>query len=422
VRVRNTAPILLVFCGAAFGASFGAPAAEPDLYTTLPPGWKVTQNVVLPPDQAAAISRRLGGEITRVSNTVLDVQGVRLQVNVITCPTAAAATKVQASIMAAHGGAADCALLSGSRVIEFVGDDLRLIRRAPYVLGLRPKVVTYRIAFDAAPLEGGDWMSWNTLFNHFVALEKDPQDAQALAGIETLSKDFRFSDTLLLRTRGQGDRKSVYVLKPAPAASKTLCEGDLVRYALGPLPRRAGVPCLALTATVTSEAFALVPTQRKAGKELLGPTAAWPASDAEVMALAARITAGAKTDEDKVAALLDWLMPGKNLRFAGAVTGSRYGVKKVLDQGFGHCWDFSDCFVTLCRAAGVPSRQVAGWLYGQSGHIWAEVLLAGKGWREVDPTAGMACGSDYIAFLTSETGDMPLVYLSMPKIEIVKSE
>jgi hypothetical protein len=31
----------------------------------------------------------------------------------------------------------------------------------------------------------------------------------------------------------------------------------------------------------------------------------------------------------------------------------------------------------------------------------------------------MACGSDYIPYLTSERGDMPIVYLSMPKIEVL---
>jgi transglutaminase-like putative cysteine protease len=115
-------------------------------------------------------------------------------------------------------------------------------------------------------------------------------------------------------------------------------------------------------------------------------------------------------------------MPGRHIRFGGPVTGSRYGVRQVLDQGFGHCWDFSDVCVTLCRAAGVPSRQVAGWLHEQSGHIWAEVLLEGKGWQQVDPTAGMACGSDYIPYLVSETGEMTLVYLSMPQVEVSGGE
>ncbi len=77
------------------------------------------------------------------------------------------------------------------------------------------------------------------------------------------------------------------------------------------------------------------------------------------MTLAKRITSGCKTKEDKVSAILRWLSPGKNIKFGGPMTGSRYGVKKTLAQGFGQCWDFSDCFITLCRGSGVPCRQVA---------------------------------------------------------------
>jgi len=52
-----------------------------------------------------------------------------------------------------------------------------------------------------------------------------------------------------------------------------------------------------------------------------------------------------------------------------------------------HSW-LSRFAVTLARAAGVPTRQVGGWLYGASGHIWAEVLIEGTGWQQVDPTGG----------------------------------
>jgi len=95
-------------------------------------------------------------------------------------------------------------------------------------------------------------------------------------------------------------------------------------------------------------------------------------------------------------------------------------VNQVLKQKTGQCWDFSDVFVTFCRAAGVPARQVGGWLYGQCGHVWAEVLFEGKGWQQVDPTAGMETTSDYVAYFTTEDGHMPILYLGWPKVEMVK--
>ena len=99
-------------------------------------------------------------------------------------------------------------------------------------------------------------------------------------------------------------------------------------------------------------------------------------------------------------------------------------MKKVLKQRYGRCWDSSDCFVTLSRAAGVPARQVGGWLYGTSGHVWAEVLTDGKGWQQVDPTGGgrLDCGIYHIPYFTTETGDMPILYVSMPQIDILQTD
>ena len=96
----------------------------------------------------------------------------------------------------------------------------------------------------------------------------------------------------------------------------------------------------------------------------------------------------------------------------------------MFEQKFGHCWDFADCFVTLCRAADVPSRQVAGWLYGSSGHVWAEFYREGKGWQQVDPTGGglLRCGIYHIPYFTSEDGEMPILYVSMPRIEATQTK
>ena len=86
-----------------------------------------------------------------------------------------------------------------------------------------------------------------------------------------------------------------------------------------------------------------------------------------------------------------------------------------------HSW-LSRFAVTLARAAGVPTRQVGGWLYGASGHIWAEVLVEGTGWQQVDPTGGgeLTCGTSYIPYFVTEDGHMPILYAQMPTIELVE--
>lgn len=69
----------------------------------------------------------------------------------------------------------------------------------------------------------------------------------------------------------------------------------------------------------------------------------------------------------------------------------------------GYCAHFAGSFVFLMRAAGVPARVVVGYqggefnqkgnylaVYQYSAHAWAEVWLAGEGWRRVDPTGWVA--------------------------------
>jgi transglutaminase-like putative cysteine protease len=70
-------------------------------------------------------------------------------------------------------------------------------------------------------------------------------------------------------------------------------------------------------------------------------------------------------------------------------------------QGF--CGHYASAFVTLMRAAAIPSRVVTGYQGGDwnsvgryltvrqsHAHAWAEVWLAGQGWVRVDPTAVVA--------------------------------
>ncbi|ACR11249.1 transglutaminase domain protein [Teredinibacter turnerae T7901] len=75
----------------------------------------------------------------------------------------------------------------------------------------------------------------------------------------------------------------------------------------------------------------------------------------------------------------------------------------LFDSQRGFCEHFASSFVFLMRAAGIPARVVVGYQGGEyraegdylvvrqsDAHAWAEVWLAGKGWRRVDPTAAVA--------------------------------
>ena len=75
----------------------------------------------------------------------------------------------------------------------------------------------------------------------------------------------------------------------------------------------------------------------------------------------------------------------------------------LFESKRGFCEHFASSFVFLMRAAGVPARVVAGYLGGEANpidghfairqsdaHAWAEIWIAGEGWRRIDPTASIA--------------------------------
>ncbi|MHC4426907.1 MAG: transglutaminase domain-containing protein [Planctomycetota bacterium] len=393
-------------------------------FEDLPYGCFVTKSIVVPRGQTATIGQKLGASIEKLSNTYLTMHGSPIQVNILDARTEADAAKLYITISNMKRHPAFC-LRIGKRVIEYVGNDPALATKTSYELGFlqKPKRIRYRIRADISTVDKADYMSFNRLFNIFVATDTKNPSKEAVSEIAILSKRFQFGSSITVRAPDIGKSRAVYEFTPGPHAQEP-AKGDVITYLFRNPPKVLGVPYVTATIEISTDETGYVPRTRKAEETLLSSTEFWPSNDAEIVALARKIMTGKSTTKEKVQAILEWLTPGKNIKFGGPVTGSRWGVKKVLKQKFGRCWDFSDCFVTLCRASGIPCRQVGGWLYGTSGHIWAEYLDEGKGWKQVDATGGgrLNCGIYHIAYFTSETGEMPILYVSMPSIEIVETK
>jgi transglutaminase-like putative cysteine protease len=76
----------------------------------------------------------------------------------------------------------------------------------------------------------------------------------------------------------------------------------------------------------------------------------------------------------------------------------------TLESNSGSCRDFAALFMEACRAMGLASRFVSGYLFAPSTeagnastHAWAEVYLPGPGWKGFDPTSGEVTGNKHIA-------------------------
>ncbi len=382
-----------------------------------PAGWQVIKRVEATGEQLSAVRQKLGCPIRAVSNTVLEKDGRRVQVNLIDGGSPECAEAVREIIVRGHGGDGRFCLREGDILAEFVGQDTPFILQSRSLLGFLESTVTYAVEMDVAPLRDGDCSQWNDLFQSAVAIREGPDTAAARVRLEALAAEFSFSSRLCLPRTSPGGHRIEYVTEPASADPG---DGELAPATcreLGEVPRWERLPEVHVKARVTVSAGA--PTaQSPPAAELTAPTRWWPSDRAEVRTLAAGIVDSAATDGARLEVLLRWMRPGANVQFGGE-TGSRVGVPRVLDERRGHCWDFSDLFISLCRACGLPARQVGGWLVGRSGHVWAEVYLAGEGWIGVDPTAAARCDTEYVPLWVSEDGMIPLVYLGVPVIRKV---
>ena len=424
-RIRASAFIAMLASALPMPVSSWAGESElaDKCFEQLPFGSAITASRIIPADQTAAVGKRLGIPLKSLSNTYLTVHGKPIQVNILGTRTVAEANKLHGIISKMKGDPAFC-LVNGRKVIEFVGSDPAIAIKTSYELGFirKPRQVRYRITAKVATIDRSDYMSFNELYNLCLSINARNPNKESLNRVAELSKGFVFGKSLRLRLVQKGHGNAAYALAPTPARHEA--KGDIVVYSFSQTPKLYGIPYVTLKADVSCDETGLTRAVGGVDKSLLSKTPFWPVDDPEVLALARRITAGKQTPKEKVQAILEWLTPGKTIKFGGPVTGSRWGVTKVLEQKFGQCWDFSDCFVTLARAAGVPCRQVGGWLYGSDGHIWAEVRVNEKEWQQVDPTGGgkLPCGIYHIPYFTSETGEMPILYLSRPQIDVTNSK
>ncbi|EYC51679.1 transglutaminase [Hylemonella gracilis str. Niagara R] len=133
------------------------------------------------------------------------------------------------------------------------------------------------------------------------------------------------------------------------------------------------------------------------------PTALLP-TDGIVRETALKATQGAKTDYEKVRAVYDWVVT--NAYREPKVRGCGEGdIKTMLETGNlgGKCADINALFVGLCRAVGLPARDVYGLRLAPSAfgykelggnnmgnlsgaqHCRAEVYLKDHGWVAMDP-------------------------------------
>jgi transglutaminase-like putative cysteine protease len=269
----------------------------------------------------------------------------------------------------------------------------------------------WKVTFAVAPVAGGPDGGRQALFNQMTAFRAG---GEAGTSLRDAASGFTFGNAVTLRQLTGAGEAAAFSFEPAPAGRKA--SGDAASFSFGELPKQAGIPVLKIEAVVPVRAFsASIPDAPVDIRALTRPTKAWPSDDPEFSRLAAPLSsAPPPVRMERILGLTR-----QKIHSTREGQGTRYGAAEALARGKGHCWDFSDIYITLARAAGLPARQVGGWVADMSGHVWAEVFIDGRGWIAVDPTTTWTgISARYVPLWQSEDGAGPdFVWWSPPRLE-----
>lgn len=191
-------------------------------------------------------------------------------------------------------------------------------------------------------------------------------------------------------------RVNIDRIDPKPIKLETDSDGNwLAIYQLKPQEK------LSIEANLTVE-IKMVPEGQnfpKGRPDHLQPSVFWQTDDPEISAIASKL----KTPKD----IYDYVVSNLTYDYSRAQTGGdRTGAKLALkNPRSAICTEFTDLFIALSRAAGIPARELNGFawtenpklrplsLSGDILHAWPEYWDKDKNlWVQVDPTWGNTTG------------------------------
>ena len=207
-------------------------------------------------------------------------------------------------------------------------------------------------------------------------------------------------------------------LLSAPASVRVDADGNyLARYNLRPLEKRD---------VVWEGWVALYYPERKFSKDKLdslpaelvssytGTQKYWEAGAVEIRAKAAQLTDPKLSVAEILREIYDFVTGELSYNYQKLESGElvRLGALTALSQtDQAVCMEYTDLFIALARAAGIPAREVNGYAYtaddtnrplslrveGDVLHAWPQIYLPDSGWMMIDPTWGSTSGSDYFS-------------------------
>ncbi len=276
----------------------------------------------------------------------------------------------------------------------------------------------YVVDFKICLLACDDAPKANALANRLNAVPEDRgQDFP-------LPEGFRKTDRLVLRHHANSVNIP-YAIDPPPIRTEAYPDTNEIHFFFDKRRLLGQIPYVSVRAQI-EPACSVNPYEPLENRRyFLKETPAWPTGSSEVRDCLAQIPVNRANELTTLQSLLQGLRSGSGIEQGVEPKGeraTRHGVRQTLEKKSGNCWDFSDLFVTLCRALDLPCRQVAGWQKTGGGHVWAEVYLTNIGWLQVNPTTGKTIGENHVPLFTTSDGNLSLIYRSFPVIREIEAE
>ncbi len=208
-------------------------------------------------------------------------------------------------------------------------------------------------------------------------------------------------------------------LFPKPVSIRIDSDGNyLARYNLGPKEKKEvvweGLVALFYYPRVfTDQKVEALP--RELVERYTKEDKYWEVKDKALAAQAERLFNSKLTAVENAKKVFEFVINYLSYDYSKLTTGdlTRLGAAAVFQENNkAICMEFTDLFITLSRAVGIPARELNGFAYtadnsnrplslrlqgGDILHAWPEIYLPDSGWVMVDPTWSSTSGSDYFS-------------------------
>ena len=278
--------------------------------------------------------------------------------------------------------------------------------------------VYYELSFTCLPIKTGDYAKVEETTQALIKYNQNRDNKTLEKKVKDLIQHFEITDQLaFIKTKDPNFGKMSYSFSEKIKEKEII--NDKVRYTFDSMQTVSGLPYLKVTARVAFKPYASYkPAAEIDEKRYLKTAHYWPVKEQYINSIVANITNKDMSRQEKVLAISNWI--NSNMEPAEE-KGTRFGALKAAQTKKGRCMDYSDVFITLCRATGIPTRQVFGRIYQGGGHAWAEVYLKNEGWYPVEPQyKRLGVSKNHIPLFVSSEGNFPVLFWTLPKMERAK--